>query len=277
MIKKITKSNKINSTIRIAGDKSISHRAAILNSMAHGVAEVTNFCVGDDQESVIRCLRTLGTKIIHNINYADNYPIHTFKIYGNGENGFKKPIEPLDCGNSGTCMRLISGLVAGQNFSSVLIGDNSLSKRPMNRIAKPLIQMGANINSLNNKDINQITAPFEISGGNLGNINYISPVSSAQVKSCVLIAGIYADGITTFEEPSKSRDHTERMLSAMGADIKIDGNVTTIQKSKLKAQNIVIPSDISSAAFWMVLGACHPNAEILLPNIGLNPNKNRNT
>ena len=111
-------------------------------------------------------------------------------------------------------MRLISGLVAGQNFSSVLIGDNSLSKRPMNRIAKPLIQMGANINSLNNKDINQITAPFEISGGNLGNINYISPVSSAQVKSCVLIAGIYADGITTFEEPSKSRDHTERMLSA---------------------------------------------------------------
>tara|TARA_B100000530_G_scaffold159960_2_gene100754 strand:+ start:79 stop:1392 length:1314 start_codon:yes stop_codon:yes gene_type:complete len=273
LIKKITKSNKINSTIRIAGDKSISHRAAILNSMAHGIAEVTNFCVGDDQESVIRCLRTLGTKIIHNVNYADNYPIHTFKIYGNGENGFKKPTEPLDCGNSGTCMRLISGLVAGQNFSSVLIGDNSLSKRPMNRIAKPLIQMGANINSLNNKDINQITAPFEISGGNLGKINYVSPVSSAQVKSCVLIAGIYADGITTFEEPSKSRDHTERMLSAMGANIKIDETVTTIQKSKLKAQNIVIPSDISSAAFWMVLGACHPNAEILLPNIGLNPNR----
>jgi len=273
LIEKVTKSNKINSTIRISGDKSISHRAAILNSMAYGIAEVTNFCVGDDQESVIRCLKALGTKIIHRIDYIDDYPVHCFQIHGNGEKGFQKPKTPLDCGNSGTCMRLISGLVAGQDFNSVLIGDKSLSKRPMNRIAAPLLQMGASINSLNNKDVGQITAPFEITGMNLNGINYVSPVSSAQVKSCVLIAGTYAENQTTFTEPFKSRDHTERMMKAMGANIKIEDTMTTIRKSKLTAQDIVIPSDISSAAFWMVLASCHPNAEIYLPNIGLNPNR----
>tara|TARA_B100000073_G_scaffold89902_1_gene70795 strand:+ start:1060 stop:2373 length:1314 start_codon:yes stop_codon:yes gene_type:complete len=273
LIKKVTKSKNINSKLRIAGDKSISHRAAILNAMAHGTAEVTNFCVGDDQESVIRTLRSLGTKIIHKVNHIDDYPIHSFTIHGNGSKGFTNPTEPLDCGNSGTCMRLLSGVVAGQNFKSILIGDNSLSKRPMNRIAKPLIQMGAKINSINSESIDNITAPFEINGGDLNAIQYISPVSSAQVKSCVLLAGIQASGKTTFEEPFKSRDHTERMLSAMGAKIKTNKNVITIEKSKLTSQNILIPSDISSAAFWMVLGSCHDNAEIYLPNIGLNPNR----
>ena len=215
----ISKPPNINSTIRISGDKSISHRAAILNAMAEGKAEVKNFCVGDDQESVIRCLKSLGTKITHTIDYQDNHPIHSFTIIGNGKNGFKEPKSPLDCGNSGTCMRLISGLLAGQKFNTLVIGDDSLSKRPMNRIANPLKLMGANIRPLNNLSKDEIRAPFEIKGSNLNSINYKSPVSSAQVKSCILIAGAYADGITTITEPSKSRDHTERMMKAMGAEI----------------------------------------------------------
>ena len=269
----ISKPPNINSTIRISGDKSISHRAAILNAMAKGTAEVENFCVGDDQESVIRCLKSLGTKITHTINYKDNHPIHSFTIIGNGKNGFKEPKSPLDCGNSGTCMRLISGLLAGQKFNTLVIGDDSLSKRPMNRIANPLKLMGANIRPLNNLSKDEIRAPFEIKGSNLNSINYKSPVSSAQVKSCILIAGAYADGITTITEPSKSRDHTERMMKAMGAEIEITDKKISIENSKLTAQNVVIPGDISSAAFWIILAACHKNAELFIPNIGLNPTR----
>ena len=269
----ISKPPNINSTIRISGDKSISHRAAILNAMAEGTAEVENFCVGDDQESVIRCLESLGTKITHTINYKDNHPIHSFTIIGNGKNGFKEPKSPLDCGNSGTCMRLISGLLAGQKFDTLVIGDDSLSKRPMNRIANPLKLMGANIRPLNNLSKDEIRAPFEIKGSNLNSINYKSPVSSAQVKSCILIAGAYADGITTITEPSKSRDHTERMMKAMGAKIEITDKKISIENSKLTAQNVVIPGDISSAAFWIILAACHKNAELFIPNIGLNPTR----
>ena len=269
----ISRPPNINSTIRISGDKSISHRAAILNAMAEGTAEVKNFCVGDDQESVIRCLKSLGTKITHTINYKDNHPIHSFTIIGNGKNGFKEPKSPLDCGNSGTCMRLISGLLAGQKFNTLVIGDDSLSKRPMNRIANPLKLMGANIRPLNNLSKDEIRAPFEIKGSNLNSINYKSPVSSAQVKSCILIAGAYADGITTITEPSKSRDHTERMMKAMGAEIEITDKKISIENSKLTAQNVVIPGDISSAAFWIILAACHKNAELFIPNIGLNPTR----
>ena len=269
----ISKPPNINSTIRISGDKSISHRAAILNAMAEGTAEVENFCVGDDQESVIRCMESLGTKITHTINYKDNHPIHSFTIIGNGKNGFKEPKSPLDCGNSGTCMRLISGLLAGQKFDTLVIGDDSLSKRPMNRIANPLKLMGANIRPLNNLSKDEIRAPFEIKGSNLNSINYKSPVSSAQVKSCILIAGAYADGITTIIEPSKSRDHTERMMKAMGAKIEITDKKISIENSKLTAQNVVIPGDISSAAFWIILAACHKNAELFIPNIGLNPTR----
>ena len=219
--KTISKPQNINSIIRISGDKSISHRAAILNAMAKGTAEVINFCVGDDQESVIRCLKSLGTKITHRIDQQDNHPIHSFTIIGNGKYGFKEPESSLDCGNSGTCMRLISGLLAGQKFNTLLTGDNSLSKRPMNRIANPLKLMGANIRSLNNSSNDEVRAPFEIIGSDLNSINYKSPVSSAQVKSCILIAGAYANGVTTITEPSKSRDHTERMMKAMGAEIEI--------------------------------------------------------
>ena len=228
----ISKPPNINSTIRISGDKSISHRAAILNAMAEGTAEVKNFCVGDDQESVIRCLKSLGTKITHTIDYQDNHPIHSFTIIGNGKNGFKEPKSPLDCGNSGTCMRLISGLLAGQKFNTLVIGDDSLSKRPMNRIANPLKLMGANIRPLNNLSKDEIRAPFEIKGSNLNSINYKSPVSSAQVKSCILIAGAYADGITTITEPSKSRDHTERMMKAMGAEIEFTDKKNINRKFK---------------------------------------------
>jgi 3-phosphoshikimate 1-carboxyvinyltransferase len=273
MKKTISKPPNINSTIRISGDKSISHRAAILNAMAEGTSEVKNFCVGDDQESIIRCLRSLGTNISHTINYQDNHPIHTFTIIGNGKHGFKEPKSPLDCGNSGTCMRLISGLLAGQKFNTLLIGDDSLSKRPMNRIANPLKLMGTTITPLNNSSTDEIMAPFEIKGSNLNSINYKSPVSSAQVKSCILIAGAYAKGITTITEPSKSRDHTERMMKAMGAEIEINDKEISIKNSKLKAQNIVIPGDISSAAFWIILAACHKKAELLIPNIGLNPTR----
>ena len=271
--KTISKPQNINSIIRISGDKSISHRAAILNAMAEGTAEVKNFCVGDDQESVIRCLKSLGTKITHRIDHQDNHPIHSFTIIGNGKYGFKEPESSLDCGNSGTCMRLISGLLAGQKFNTLLTGDDSLSKRPMNRIANPLKLMGANIRSLNNSSNDEVRAPFEIIGSDLNSINYKSPVSSAQVKSCVLIAGAYANGVTTITEPSKSRDHTERMMKAMGAEIEITDKKISIENSKLKAQSVVIPGDISSAAFWIILASCHKNAELFIPNIGLNPTR----
>ncbi len=246
----------LNGEIEIPSDKSISHRSVMFASLANGRSVIKNFSKGADCVSSLNVCRALGL----NINYLDD---KTIEVISDGQ--LKAPAAHLDCGNSGTTMRLMSGILAGQNFNSVLIGDESLSKRPMKRVIEPLSMMGASIISKENR------APLIIEGHQLSAISYTSKLASAQVKSCVLLAGLFADGVTSFTEPAKSRDHTERMLKAMGADIKIDGNRVSVSKSKLKPLNITIPGDISSAAFFIVAGLTVPDSEILLENIGVNP------
>ncbi len=261
--------------INLPGDKSISHRAAILSAMATGDARIENFATSADCASTLDCLRDLGVEIKKENN--------TIFIKGIGKNGFSKPKNALDCGNSGTTMRLLSGVLAGQNFDSVLIGDESLSKRPMRRIIEPLMQMGANIESENN------CAPLKIYGKNpLRSIPYNLPVASAQVKSCILLAGLNAKGKSKIQSPKSklrvptSRNHTELMMRYLGAEIEGDfvetenGFVEEISidgNSQLSARNLNIPSDISSAAFFLVAASCLKNSEILLENVGLNPTR----
>ena len=242
--------------IEIPSDKSISHRAVMFSSLAKGRSVIRNFSKGADCVSSLNVCRGLGASI----NYLDD---KTIEVISDGV--LKAPAAPLDCGNSGTTMRLMSGILAGQNFNSVLTGDESLSKRPMKRVIEPLSLMGADIASNDNK------APLTINGKKLHAIDYISKLASAQVKSCILLAGLFADGVTSFTEPVRSRDHTERMLKSMGADIKIDGNRVSVLKSELKPLDITVPGDISSAAFFIVAGLVVPESEILLKNIGVNP------
>ncbi len=242
--------------IEIPSDKSISHRAVMFSSLAKGRSVIRNFSKGADCISSLNVCRKLGVSI----NYLDD---KTIEVISDGV--LKEPAAPLDCGNSGTTMRLMSGILAGQNFNSVLTGDESLSKRPMKRVIEPLSLMGADIASNDNK------APLTVNGKKLHAVDYISKLASAQVKSCVLLAGLFADGVTSFTEPVRSRDHTERMLKSMGADIKIDGNRVSVSKSELKPLDITVPGDISSAAFFIVAGLVVPESEILLKNIGVNP------
>ncbi|MBM3934898.1 MAG: 3-phosphoshikimate 1-carboxyvinyltransferase [SAR202 cluster bacterium] len=260
---------RIEGAIATPGDKSTSHRAALLNSIAEGTAHVSNFCVGDDRASMLRVLRGLGVRITrHNacpVSGADE----CFKVEGRGLDGLVEPTNVLSAGNSGTTTRLVSGLLAGQSFMSVLTGDGSLRRRPMSRVVKPLTQMGAKIMGRSKDTL----LPLAIRGGDLKGINYTVPMASAQVKSCVLIAGLYAQGTTTVTEPTLSRDHTERMLRYMGANLKSSGLSHSISRSKLIAKDIAVPGDTSSAAFWLVAGAVHPNARITLRNIGINPTR----
>lgn len=244
-------------TIIIPSDKSISHRAVMFSSLAKGKSVVKNFSNGHDPQSTLKICKTLGAEIEFT---SDSLII-------NSSGTFIPPIKELDCGNSGTTMRLMSGILAGQDFDSVLIGDESLSKRPMKRIIEPLTQMGANIESEN------YSAPLKIKGSKLNGIDYKSNIASAQVKSSILLAGLFADGVTSITEPYLSRNHTELMLSYMGADIQINGYKTTIQKSSLEPRTIEIPGDISSAAFFIAAALIVSDSEIILKNVGLNPNR----
>ncbi|MEG3594675.1 MAG: 3-phosphoshikimate 1-carboxyvinyltransferase [Chloroflexota bacterium] len=269
MIKSVSKAEKINGIISLPGDKSISHRAMLLNSISNGSALVSNFCQGDDRNAMINCLNGLGINI-QKVQLGDSiYVDDTFIVEGIGKGNLSKPEKMLDAGNSGTTFRLVSGLLATQAFESTITGDNSLQNRPMDRIINPLAKMGAIINGVNKPSY----APLKIHGGNLSGIEYVMPVASAQVKSCIMIAGIKAQGPTTIIQPELSRDHTERMLEAMGANIAIENLSIEIKPSDLSALDIVVPGDISGAAFWMVLASCHPDASITLKRVGLNPSR----
>ena len=201
------------------GDKSISHRALLLNAIARGKAHVSNLCVGDDRASMLRCLRGLGVRIRKHTSCSVSLDEECFEVDGKGPEGLVEPGALLNAGNSATTMRLVSGLLAAQPFFSVITGDRSLRRRPMKRIVGPLIEMGASVMGRSGNSL----APLAIRGGDLHGIEYRLPVASAQIKSCLLIAGLHAQGETTVHQPAASRDHTERMMRAMGADVSVDG------------------------------------------------------
>ena len=258
----ITKAKSIKGEITIPGDKSISHRGVMFGAISEGITELTGFLDGADCRSTIGCFRAMGIDITQE---ADHVIIH-----GKGLNGLSQPGTMLDVGNSGTTTRLISGILAGQNFVSSLNGDESIQKRPMGRIITPLTEMGAYIKSIKDNGC----APLEIGGSKLQAIHYDSPVASAQVKSCVLLAGLYADGITSVTEPVVSRNHTELMLSGFGADITSKGLTASIVGGpKLIGQKIAVPGDISSAAYFIVAGLICDNADLLIKNVNTNPTR----
>ena len=248
--------------VTIPGDKSISHRAVMFGALAKGTTEVTNFLQGADCLSTIDCFRRLGIDIE---NTSDK-----ILVYGKGLHGLKKSDTMLDVGNSGTTTRLISGILAGQKFETTLNGDESIQTRPMKRIMEPLSMMGADITSIRGNNC----APLCIKGAPLHGIHYISKVASAQVKSCILLAGLYADGITSVTEPSVSRNHTELMLRGFGADVTCKDKTASITPvSELFSQKIEVPGDISSAAYFIAAGLIVPGSEILVKNVGINPTR----
>ena len=254
----IQKIKKAVGQIKVPGDKSISHRAVMLGSLANGITEISGFLKGADCLSTIDCFRKMGIDI--DIN-GENVTVH-----GNGLRGLKKPDEMLYTGNSGTTTRLLCGILAGQNFDTSITGDASIQKRPMGRVVQPLSMMGAKIENE--------YCPLYITGTKLHGIDYKMPVASAQVKTAIILAGLYADGETVIHEIEKSRDHTELMLSAMGADLTVDNlDITVKPTNDLTAVNVDVPGDISSAAFFLVLGAIMPNSQITVTNVGINPTR----
>ena len=259
MQKIVNKNTKgLRGEVIIPSDKSLSHRAVMFSSLAKGTSIIKNFSLGQDPLSSLDVCKKLGIEA----EFTDK---NTLKITSDGK--LTAPNKHLDCGNSGTTMRLMAGILAGQNFNSLLTGDESLTKRPMKRVIEPLALMGAKINS------NEYKAPLQIIGQKLYGIEYISKLASAQVKSCILLAGLNADGITTFTEPYVSRDHTERMLKYMGANLEVNKNTVSVEKSQLKAKTIEICGDISSAAYFIAAGLIVPNSKIILKNVGLNPTR----
>lgn len=256
------KAAKLKGEVTIPGDKSISHRAVMFGSLAEGTTEITNFLQGADCLSTIDCFRKMGIEID---NTHDRILIH-----GRGLRGLTAPSEILDVGNSGTTTRLISGILAAQPFTSTLTGDASIQKRPMRRIMEPLSMMGADITSVNGNDC----APLRIAGAPLHGIHYHSKVASAQVKSAILLAGLYADGETKVTEPTVSRNHSEIMLNYFGASVRTEGTTAIIQpEPSLQGQKVNVPGDISSAAYFIAAGLIVPGSEILIRNVGINPTR----
>ncbi len=263
MRRQVKHSPRLEGSVAPPGDKSISHRSAIFNAIANGSATVLNYSPGADCASTVRCLRALGT----HITLGKNDPT-TLTIEGTGGK-LKEPDQVLNCGNSGTTMRLMSGVLAAQPFLSILTGDDSLRSRPMERILTPLRLMGATVQGRDNGKL----APLVFHGGNLHGIEYPMPVASAQLKSSIMLAALFADGPTTVHEPFHSRDHTEQMFSAMGVQVQKHGRSVTVQPGTLHAADIRVPGDISSAAFWLVAAAAHPNARLRITGVGLNPTR----
>ena len=259
---KFTSVSGLRGTVTVPGDKSISHRAVLFGSIAKGITRVEGFLQGADCLSTISCFRRLGIDIENEAGIVT--------VHGKGLHGLQAPTEVLDCGNSGTTTRLISGILSGQKFPVTLTGDASIQNRPMGRIIKPLTQMGAQITS----ERGDGCAPLHIQGGALHGIHYQSPVASAQVKSAILLAGLYAEGETAVTEPTLSRNHTELMLKGFGADISSSGTTASIRPvSELHGQGITVPGDISSAAYFLAAGSLIPNSEILIQNVGINPTR----
>ena len=258
-----TKTTKpLHGELTVPGDKSISHRSVMFGAISEGITEVTHFLKSADCLSTISCFRKMGITI--------EEKAQTLLIHGKGLHGLSAPAEVLDTGNSGTTTRLISGILAGQSFESHLIGDASICKRPMGRIMKPLLAMGADITSDRGNDC----APLTIKGHPLKAIHYDSPVASAQVKSCVLLAGLYADGPVSVTEPALSRNHTELMLSSFGASVTSFGTTATILPDPhLVGQKVSVPGDISSAAYFICAALMVPGSEVLIRNVGINPTR----
>ena len=256
---KIEKIKKLKGEIEVPSDKSLSHRSVMLGGLCKGKVQIKNFSKGEDCQNTLKIYQKMGA----DVTFQDE------KNFILNCNGLKQPQSPLYVGNSGTTIRLLSGILSGQKFTSQLEGDISLSKRPMKRIIEPLKLMGANISSLNN----DFKAPLIIKPANLNGIKYASPIASAQVKSCLLFAGLFAQGETIVTEPYKSRNHSEKMLEYLNADITVDNLEVKIKKSELEPKEIVIAGDISSAAFFFVAGAIVPNSNILIKNTGINPTR----
>ena len=257
------KVKQLKGEVTVPGDKSISHRAVMFGALAKGTTEIVNFLQGADCLSTIDCFRRMGILI-------ENTPEHIL-IHGRGLHGLQAPSDILDAGNSGTTTRLISGILAAQPFETTLTGDASIQKRPMRRIMEPLSMMGADITSINGNDC----APLHITGAPLHGIHYYSKVASAQVKSAVLLAGLYADGITKVTEPTVSRNHSEIMLNYFGAEVHTEDTTASVQPEPvLHGRKVCVPGDISSAAYFIAAGLLVPGAEILIRNVGINPTRN---
>ncbi len=250
--------------LRVPGDKSISHRAIMFGALADGVTAISGFLEGEDCLATLQAFRAMGVQI-------EGPEQGRVTVHGVGLHGLQAPSAPLDMGNSGTSMRLMSGILAGQTFDSVLTGDASLTKRPMKRVTEPLALMGARINSTEAG-----TAPLRIQGGQrLSGIDYLLPVASAQVKSCVLLAGLYAEGMTRVTEPAPTRDHTERMLAGFAYPLRREGEHTVALNGggRLTGAAIDIPADLSSAAFFLVGASIAPGSDLLLEHVGVNPTR----
>lgn len=264
---KFSRCSALRGELTVPGDKSISHRAVMFGALSEGITEVTNFLQGADCLSTIDCFRRLGIEI-------ENTP-KRIRIHGKGLHGLTAPTDILDTGNSGTTTRLISGILSGQKFETILNGDASIQSRPMKRIIDPLTRMGADIISMKGNGC----APLQINGSchgqnQLHGIHYQSPVASAQVKSCILLAGLYADSPTSVTEPYVSRNHTELMLTGFGADIRTEGTTASIcPDPHLSAMIVEVPGDISSAAYFIAAGLMVPDSEILIRNVGINPTR----
>ncbi|WP_408956520.1 3-phosphoshikimate 1-carboxyvinyltransferase [Natroniella sp. ANB-PHB2] len=261
---KIESKSNLTGEVNVPGDKSISHRAVMLGALAQGKTEIEGFLTGEDCLSTVKAFQALGVEV-------DGVGTEAMTIHGKGLAGLEEADDVLDLGNSGTTMRLMLGILAGQDFYSVVTGDDSLRSRPMARVTEPLAEMNGQFYGRDNANL----APITVLGGQqLKVMQYRSPVASAQVKSSILLAGLYADGVTEVIEPAKSRDHTERMLEYFGANVEVDGLAVKVEgKPELKGQKVIVPGDISSAAFLMVAGLITSGSEILIKNVGLNPTR----
>ncbi len=260
----ITPGRILKGTLMIPGDKSITHRAIILTALAEGASTVSNYCRGEDCLNTMRAFQALGVRIDEEHGQLT--------VHGKGFRGLAEPRGPIDCGNSGTCIRLLTGLLAGQDFFTVLTGDESVRRRPMGRVVKPLREMGAVIAGRKGGEL----APLAITGKRLHGIEYLSPVASAQIKSSILLAGLFAEGTTRFGEPRPSRDHTERMFQFFGIPLTRDGETLALQgRSAIgwAGNRVVIPGDFSAAAFFIVGATIVPGSDITIRNVGINPNR----
>ncbi|MDD5944629.1 MAG: 3-phosphoshikimate 1-carboxyvinyltransferase [Clostridia bacterium] len=258
----IKSAKRVHAEVTVPGDKSISHRSVMLGSIAKGDTHVSGFLTGEDCLSTISCFKKLGVDIELD---GTNVTVH-----GKGLHGLSAPSEPLDVGNSGTTLRLMSGLLAAQPFTTHITGDKSIQKRPMGRVAMPLGLMGGKITS----DGEKLTAPLTIEGAELKAVDYTLPVASAQVKSAIILAGLYADGVTRITEPEATRDHTEIMLNYLGANIKKEGNTIVVTPvEELTARDISVPGDISSAAYFIAAALICADSEVIVKNVGINPTR----
>lgn len=258
----IQKHGPLRGELAVPGDKSISHRSVMFGALSEGITEAENFLTGADCLSTISCFRQMGISVEQNGT--------SVVVHGKGLHGLTRPSGIIDAGNSGTTVRLLSGILAGQPFDSTITGDASIQKRPMKRVMTPLSQMGASITSVHENGC----APLQIKGSPLHGIHYLSPVASAQVKSCVLLAGLYADAPTSVTEPAISRNHSELMLRYFGADIQCEGTTSTVLPDPmLIGQKVNVPGDISSSAYFIAAALLVPGSEVLLKNVGINPTR----